>query len=394
MKNRPLLTFAALIGGTLLIVILLLVTRPEPGTELSEARPLKVLVVPAVRTTLAPEERVTGRLQPVRSAQLAFEVGGRLAERLVEPGVAVAAGAPLLVLDRGDLADLAAEAEAQYQMELASVERDRALLKLAQRNRRLQADEVGRIESLGERSLASRSQLDAARQRLLQLQAEEAQLEYAVTTAEARLTLKRAARDRAARNLERAALAAPFEGTVNSVAIDIGDTVRINEAVLELVDTTELDLYVEVRSEVAANLALGQPVTVDVDGRRLEGRVQALQKDPSRETNTHALRIRIPGETALSGVLASARLDLVPLRDVVTVPATAVVNIEGQSFVFELVDGRLERRPVVLGRRVDGVVAVRDGLQAGALVVARDVAVLADGQKVVAERIAAAEAGQ
>lgn len=394
MKNRPLLTFAVLIGGTLLIVILLLVTRPEPGTELSEARPLKVLVAPAVRATLAPEERVTGRLQPVRSAQLAFEVGGRLAERLVEPGMAVAAGQPLLVLDRGDLADLAAEAEAQYQMELAGVERDRALLKLAQRNRRLQADEVARIESLGERSLASKSQLDAARQRLLQLQAEEAQLEYAVTTAEARLTLKRAARDRAARNLERAALVAPFEGTVNSVSIDIGDTVRINEAVLELVDTTELDLYVEVRSEVAANLVLGQPVAVDVDGRSLEGRVQALQKDPARETNTHALRIRVAGEVLLSGVLASARLELVPLTDVVTVPATAVVNIEGRSFVFELVDGRLQRTPVMLGRRVDGVVAVREGLEAGALVVARDVAVLADGQKVVAERITAAEASQ
>ena len=392
MKNRSLLAYAALIGGTLLVVLLLLVTRPQPGTELSEARPLKVLVVPAERTTLAPAERVTGRLQPVRSAQLAFEVGGRLAERLVEPGLRVEADEPLLVLDRGDLADLAAEAEAQYQMELAGVERDRDLLKLAQRNRRLQADEVARIESLGERSLASKSQLDAARQRLLQLQAEEAQLEYAVATAEARLQLRRAARDRAARNLARAALVAPFAGTVNTVAIDIGDTVRVDDPVLELVDTTELDLYVEVRSKVAANLGLGQPVAVNVDGRQVQGRVQALQKDPARDTNTHALRIRVPGEAVLSGVLASARLDLVPLENVVTVPATAVVNIEGQAFVFVFEGDRLKRAPVVLGRRVDGVVAVREGLDAGALVVARDVAVLADGQRVVAERLSAAEA--
>ena len=389
LKNHRLLQLLALIGGVLLAVIILVLTRPEPGTELAEVQPLKVLVVPAQRATLTPEERVTGRLQPVKRVALSFEVAGRLAERHVEPGMTVQAGAVLLSLDSGDLGDLYAEAEAQYQLELAGVERDRELLALARRNRKLQDDEVKRLESLGERSLASRSQLDAARQRLLQLQAEEAQLDYAVTTAEARLTLKRSMRDRAQRNFERSRLVAPFAGTVNAVHIDLGDAVSVNAPAVELVDTSALDLYVEIRGEVANNLVLGQPVKVRVDGREVAGTVQALQKDPSRDTNTHAIRIRIAGDAARPGVLATATLGLVPLDNVLTVPATAVLSIDGRSYVFALRGKTIERLAVELGMRVDGLYAVRAGLADGALIVARDVAVLADGQTVVPESLSA-----
>ena len=85
------------------------------------------------------------------------------------------------------------------------------------------------------------------------------------------MLLKQAARNRAARNLERTRLAAPFAGTVNSVAVQPGDYVTSNQSVVDLIDASMLELYVEVRGDVAQSLLPGQAVDVEVDKLLLPG---------------------------------------------------------------------------------------------------------------------------
>lgn len=373
-----------LLLAVLLVAVLLVLTAPEQEPELREVVATRVQLATVARHDLVPSETLSGRLEPARKAALHFELAGQVEVRAVEPGQAVAEGALLLALDNGDYADALAEAEAQLEQEQRNIMRDRELLKLARQNHALQQNDLERLEKLGADSLVSKSHLDEARIEIIRLESELAQLSASTGTADARLALKQAARNRAARNLERTRLQAPFAGTVNSVSVQPGDYVTPAQQVVDLVDAGSLDMYVEVRGEVMQSLSQGQSVEVEVGGNRLPGEVLALQLDPDPVTFTHALRIRIAGNGARPGQVAQVRLPLRTLRQVIAVPATAVLYEEGRTFVFRAVADTLERVEVELGQRVGEWLEVRQGLSTDEQVVMRDVASLSDGQNIAA----------
>ena len=368
----------ALVG----VAVLLVLTRPDREPGLQEAIAPKVVVAVVGLHELLPVETVSGRLEPARRAALHFELSGQVFERAVEPGQVVEKDALLLSLSAGDYQDALAEAEAHLEQESRNIKRDRELQKLSKRNYDLQKNDLDRLEKLGADSLVSKSRLDETRIKLIQLESEIAELDTRVSSENSRLSLKQAARNRAARNLERTQLRAPFAGTVNSVSLQIGDYVTSNRTVVDLIDASRLELYVEVRGDVAQSLAQGQPVDVEVDNRVLPGQIVALQLDPDPETFTHALRVGLAGETVRPGQVARARLPLQVQRDVTAVPATAVLYDEGSAFVFLHSNGLLKKVEVQTGSRVGDLQVVLQGLDAADHVVMRDVAALSDGQVV------------
>ena len=369
---------AAFVG----VAIILLLTTPDKNPELQQ------LVVPAVQVAtvglhdLIPTETVSGRLEPARKTALHFELSGQVQARPVEPGQTVQSGEPLLRLASGDYEDALAEANAQLAQETRNIQRDRELLKLSKSNYALQKNDLDRLLKLGEDALVSKSLLDETRIKLIQLESEVARLSSSVASAESRLALREAARNRAARDLERTQLPAPFAGTVNAVHAQVGDYVTPSLAVVDLVDAASLDLYAEVRGDVAQSLQQGQVVTVEVNGVQVPGEVIALQVDPNPETFTHALRVRIAGDQARPGQVAQVRLPLREMHGVTAVPLTAVLFDEGRASVF-LVDGNtLQQVEVKPGERVDGLQIVLQGLAATDRVVTRDVSALSHGQQV------------
>ena len=377
-SRRQIGIIAALVG----VAILLVLTAPDSEPELEES------VVPAVQVArvglhdLLPIETVSGRLEPARKAALHFELAGQVSERPVEPGQTVAQGEPLLLLASGDYEDALAEAEAMLAQEKRNIQRDRELLALSRNNYTLQKNDLDRLQKLGEDSLVSKSRLDETRIKLIQLESEVARLKSSVATAESRIALKQAARNRAARNLERTQLPAPFAGTVNAVNAQVGDYVTPSQIVVDLIDSASLDLYAEVRGSVAQSLSQGQAIPVEVNGVELQGTLLALPMDPSPETFTHALRVRIDGEQARPGQVAQVRLPLQQRQRVTAVPSTALLFDEGQAFVFRLEGDSLQQVPVTTGERVDGLQVVLQGLDEHDRVVSRDVSALSHGQRV------------
>jgi RND family efflux transporter MFP subunit len=364
------------------VIILLLLTAPDKEPELQQA------VLPGVRVAVArlhdlvPVETISGRLEPARKAALHFELSGQVHSRPVEPGQAVEQDEILLSLEPGDYEDALSEAEAQLAQESRDIQRDRELLKLSKQNYALQKNDVDRLQQLGADSLVSASHLDAARIKLIQLESDVAQLRSSVGSAESRMALRQAASNRAVRNLERTQLSAPFPGIVNAVSVQAGDYITPNQTVVDLIDTVSLDLYVEVRGDVAQALTQGQSVDVDVNGLRLTGKVIALQADPNPVTFTHALRVRLAGDRVRPGQVAQAHLQLQPLDGVIAVPVTAVLFDEGRTYVFRLNGDTLEMVEVVPGKRVGELQVVRQGVNANDRIVTRDVSSLSHGQLV------------
>ena len=361
-----------------LTAFVLLASAPQPRPELRELPPLTVAAMTVRREDVTPEAEYTGRLQPRRRAELRFEVSGVLAERRVEPGMRVTAGDVLLVLDDRDLRDAARTAEAERELEAGRIERDRRRLAQAERRRDLQRREVERSRALalGERALLSQSALAAAEQALAELESAVAGLAHEVSAADARIAVAEARADRAARDLARARLTAPFDGRVNAVAAEVGDRVSDARMALELVDAAALDFYVEVDGATAAALELGQELAVAAAGRAHPGRLVALQTDPDPRTFTHAVRIRIPGGGALPGQLARARMPLPTLRGVWLVPVTAVrVEAAGQA-VFRIDGDRLARLPAMPGPRIGDRLVIDAALREGDRIVAADAAAM------------------
>jgi RND family efflux transporter MFP subunit len=383
---------AVLLLGLVGLALLLFLTAPDREAPLREAVVPPVSVATVALHDLTPTETVSGRLVPARKAALHFELAGQVHERPVEPGQTVAAGELLLSLAAGDFEDALAEAEARLEQETGDIERDRRLLQLSRRNYTLQKNDLERLLKLGEESLVSKSLLDETRIKLVQLEAEVARLGASVESAGSRLALLEAARNRAVRNLERTRLTAPFAGTVNSVAVQAGDYVTPNQPVVELVDASELDLYVEVRGDVVQSLAQGRQVEVEIDGVTRQGEIIALQVDPDPQTFTHALRIRLRGNGVWPGQVARVRLPLKALTRVAAVPSTAVLFDEGQAYVFRLNSHTLEQVPVQPGSRVGSLQVIHTGIQPGDRIVTRDVAALSHGQTVQADAAAPAVA--
>jgi multidrug efflux pump subunit AcrA (membrane-fusion protein) len=387
-KSRTQITVLIALAGA---VLLLLLTIPDIQPELQQAAVPGVRVATVGLHDLVPTEVVSGRLDPARRAEIHFELSGQVDARPVEPGQVVGQGELLLSLAAGDYEDALAEAEARLLQESRDIERDRELLTLSRRNYALQKNDLERLKKLGAESLVSQSLLDEARIKQLQMEAEVARLNSSVGSAEARLALKQAERNRAARNLARTQLLAPFAGTVNAVQVQVGDYVTPNQFVAELIDISSLDLYVEVRGNVAQSLQQGQSVDVVVDGDSLQGRVIALQIDPDPVTFTHALRIRVAGTTVRPGQVAQASLPLGSLSQVTAVPVTAVLFDEGRTFLFRFDADRLALVEVVLGQRVGDLQIVRQGIAASDRIVTHDVSALSHDQQV---RVITADSAQ
>ncbi|MCF6325596.1 MAG: efflux RND transporter periplasmic adaptor subunit [Gammaproteobacteria bacterium] len=381
-KKLSLKYILILILCVICLIAILLVTSPQKKPELREIAATQVMLQPIAQQLVQPIKEVSGYLQPVRSSALSFELSGQVLARHVEPGDRVNEGDVLITLKRGDQQDALAEAKAQLSREHKAIERDQRILKLISENRTLQAREVTRLEQLGQKSLASRSMRDNASQLLIQQQREEEQLKYSVDTSKARLELKRAAVRRAQRNLARTAISAPYSGTINAVHVETGDYVTPNQVVVELLQLKQLDLNLDVNGTTAAMLSLQQAVMVTIKGEQHRGKIIALQTSPDAETFTHAVRVRLDGKGLQAGAPATATLELKALPNALVVPVSAILHHNDKSFIFIAEAGTLRRVAVTLSARQGQSQVVSGAIQAGEMVVARDVAFLTDGQSV------------
>ncbi len=374
-----------IIASTALILWYLIWSKPKPEVDLQEIAPLKVITTQVMVSDVSPYERVTGRLQPTKTAKLRFQVGGVILQRGIEPGYRVEQGQALLALDARDYRDDLIQREAAVLIEQQTQARDRQLLQLASKNLALQEQELDRIEQIAAKNLIAQSQVDTARQRVFDLRAELARLQASAAMSEARIMQQQSLQDVAQRNLQRTTLRAPFPGLVNEIYFDQGDYVNANEIALSIIDTDQLDVQLDIRGELLQALNLDQSVQIFAGDKQLTGKVVALQSDPDPETNTHQLRVRVSGQDLYAGELATANIPLTTQKSALVIPVTAVLNQYGGSYVFSMDGNRVSMQEVTLGKRVKDEYIVISGLQREQVIVARDVVSLSDQQIVLVE---------
>ena len=74
--RKTLLVIVAMLLLSIVLIWGLVVTKPEPVMVLQATPALKVTLTTVKRQSLKPHEKLTGRLYPLRSSSLNFEVTG------------------------------------------------------------------------------------------------------------------------------------------------------------------------------------------------------------------------------------------------------------------------------------------------------------------------------
>jgi membrane fusion protein (multidrug efflux system) len=263
---------------------------------------------------------------------------------LFEDGAAVEAGTPLFRFDT-DLAQ-------------SDLEEARARLRLAEANyeRNQKLRKSGNVaESAYEEALSGR---DVAR--------------AAVQSAEVRLA--------------KLTIPAPFSGRLGFRTVSEGAYVTAGTPLVQLdkVDRLQVSFSVPELSQRALEAAERVEVVADaLPGESFTAEISALA--PVIDVNGRALQVRAElaneGMKLRPGLLVRVTVKGPP-REAVMVPEAAIVQRGQGAIVFKVVDGKAQQLRVSLGKRMRGLVEVREGLSAGDVVVTAGNARLSDGAEV------------
>jgi Cu(I)/Ag(I) efflux system membrane fusion protein len=161
---------------------------------------------------------------------------------------------------------------------------------------------------------------------------------------------------------------APRDGVIlERNAVD-GMKVDAGQVLFRIADLSIVWVLIDVAEHDYARLQLGQPVRITargLPGRVFNGHVTVVYPQINRETRTARVRIELPNaDLALRPDMYVEAEILTGEQDaVVMAPESAVIETGKRSLVLiDKGDGRFESREVKLGRRGDGFVEVRSGL--------------------------------
>lgn len=333
--------------------------------------PASVGVAPVELGPVELTEQLVASVRPVTRATLAAEQEGLVASRLFDEGQAIEEGAVLAQLDLDMLNVMRAAAAASQGS--AKAELDRAKLDASNAERELQ-----RVKRLFEGNVAPEKEYLDALTRYDQSVA-------LVAVRKAQLAEADAALARVDLQIRKARIVSPISGVVSKRHVEVGNWLRVGDAVAELVQLDPLWVEVNAPEASVARLRRGDEARVVIDalgGKELTGKVDQILPEADAGSRTFRVRILLPNPEGRIRPGFFARATLLSSSDApqLTVPKDAIVNRGGMSYVVAARNGVAAIVPVQVLRFAGERVAVVGELQPGEMVVTRGNELLAPGQ--------------
>ncbi len=340
-------------GAPVLLALGLIYLGFIPGKERSDADEI-VVPVAAVKLESRPVVlRISGELQPSAEVDVVSRLAGRLTEVKFKTGDNVTAGAVVASVYSNELSERVRVVEAALtatRMQLQERQQQAAASdkQLAQVKELYRRDLIARrdVEQAETEAVTARAQLDLARAQLAQ---EEAMLNQA-------------------RELQQLArIVAPVSGVV-AAALPVGAPVNEARAILAIAQIDRLRLLGAVPAIFKELIRDGMVAEVSPRagaGETRAGKVMRLDGTAAAEEIQLEISVDNRDRTLAVGSAVDAALTLAQQERVLTVPRSALQSLDGQYFVYLIIDGRAVRRAVKLADDSAGPVAIRDGLKAG-----------------------------
>jgi HlyD family secretion protein len=392
----------------------------------------RVEVVKPGRATIRRSTEEPGQIEAYEVTPMFARVAGYVQKWNVDIGAKVAKGQVLALLSVPEL-----DAEAEQKM--ATVEESEAKLaqakaaeEVAQANlvsarakltevqagiKRADADlvrwqaEFKRVGQLFNERAQTGSLLDETRSKLRSSESARDEVYAQVKTAEAAVLLGQAMLDKARSDVATAAasikvsrfdaqraqamrgyatIAAPYDGVITHRNVDVGD--------LTTPGTQGQPLFIVARDDVvritvgvpemyATEVEAGDRVLIRLQalsGRDFEGKVTRTSWTLDAKNRTLRTEIDVPNPkgTLRPGLYAYATIVVEEHADALSIPTSALVRQDSQTFCVAVVDGRAVRKPVTLGLDDGTQAEILSGLQGNEAIVKAFASSLTDGQAV------------
>ena len=312
----------------------------------------------------------SGSLAPVTQTTVKAKVPGDLNKVFVREGESVARSQVLAQIETVDL-------QSRVDAQVGALEEARAKLSIAQKNRE-NSQHLLRQKFISQNAFDTTDSTYEANAALMR-------------SAEAQLRIARKA-------LEDAAVRAPFAGIVARRMVNAGEKVGVDSPLFALVDLANMEIEVPAPAAEIPAVKPGQSASFRVDGfadRAFSGRVERI--NPTADAGSRSITIYISvanHDGALKGgMFAKGDIVLGKTATSAVIPASAVREEAGQSYVFTIEDGKVAKRAVKLGASdaPRGLVEVQSGLEKGIRVVSARVAGLKAGAPAVIKAAAPAK---
>ncbi len=372
--------------------------------------PPEIPFTKATRATVVSSLSTNGKVEPIEWASARAERPGVVEKVFAQRGQVVQKGAQLIALDvSGATSELAsanaaiASAQAQQQVlsqggsqaERTQIENDLAAARVNLQNAQKEHDSLQRLVA---KQVATRVELEAARQRVeqaqLQIQALDRRRNALVAPTDvpvvrARLNQAESAAAFARRSISQMIIRAPMTGILYQFDMRVGSFVNTGDLVANVgkVDHVRVTVYVDEPDLGRADK--GMPVTITWDalpGRQWKGVVDKLptQVVPlgSRQVGEVSCVIDNPDRDLLPGTNINAEIQSRVVANALTIPKEALRRQGEVSGVFLLSGEKIAWRPVKIGVSSYTKAQVVQGLAEGDSVALPTDRPLKDGTKV------------
>ncbi|KGK41876.1 hypothetical protein LH51_11485 [Nitrincola sp. A-D6] len=318
------LALALLLAALLVIWLLsgsvysLATDEPEFTPSLQETERPVVEIQQLQASAYHPRIQVQGQLEPYRQSTLTSRINSQVETWHVSQGQAVKKGDLIISLDQED--------------RQAQLQRAEADLRVAEANLRA-------TERLKNQNLSS---------------------ETALLNQQALVASARAERDRVSMELQHTQILAPFDGFIESLPIEVGNSVRPGDALASLADTRTLKLTAHIPQQKVSQLSEGLSTEARLlDGAQLTGEISFVANVADSATRSYRIEAQInnPQLHRVAGASASISILLPSQTAHRFSPALLTLDSKGQTGVYLVNDAEIMQfRPVsILSLDTDGV---------------------------------------
>ncbi len=316
--------------------------KPHAATAEQLAPAAGLSTVPVKKITILETETATGTVRPIYESAVGSKVMEKVLEVNVKAGQAVHKGDVLIRLDDKSLKSDVGRAQAA--LDSAKANRDRAKSELDATAKAFKVEASSKID------------LERA--------------DNAYKSAEADVQRAEEALNSARIALDYSVVCSPMDGIIIDKKVNVGDTAAPGEVLLTLYDPQRMQLVARVRESLAQRLKVGQQLDVQVSSDKplCHGTVTEIVPEAESASRTFSVKVSGPCEPGVyAGTFGRLRIPL-DTQDVLVIPATSVTHIGQLDMVRVVVDGKVDRRAVRLGRNLPeqgNVVEVLSGLSEG-----------------------------
>lgn len=195
--------------------------------------------------------------------------------------------------------------------------------------------------------------------------------------------------------LREADIRSPIDGTIAQRGYDIGELIKQDSPIFTVINTDTVYVVSSVNEEKLSLIRKGQVGEFMVDAVNEEifrGKVSVISPVIDPKSRMAEVKIKVDNKEGLlkSGMFVRLKIILASEENILALPASGFIVSENtqvdqnfqNGFCFVVLDGKVFKKPVIVGRKYNDKYVIVKGLELGDVVATSNIEILQDGSSI------------